>query len=72
MLLNRSSSRSIATCSLKSATAEARNRRAHLRGTFRRDPIASDLRRELYEAHRLIDGLGRRFPETVVARTLTR
>ncbi len=43
---------------------DARNRRARARGNARVDPRAGDLRRELYEAHRLIDGLHRRFPET--------
>ena len=32
--------------------------------TRRKDPIASVLRRDLYETHRLIDGLHRRFPAT--------
>ena len=44
--------------------AEERNRRAHLRGISRRDPIAGTLRRELYAMHRLIDRLHQRYPET--------
>ena len=50
--------------SRKLEAAEERNRRAHARGRSRRDPIASTLRRELHETHRLIDGLHRRFPQT--------
>lgn len=45
--------------------ADERNRHAHRRGIPRRDPMAGILRRELYEVHRLIDGLHRRFPETL-------
>jgi hypothetical protein len=49
----------------KLQAAEERNRRAQLRGISRRDPAAGNLRRELGEAHRLIDGLRRRFPDAV-------
>lgn len=52
----------VADISDKLEAAEERNRRAQARGTVRRDPIAGVLRRELYEAHRLIDGLHRRYP----------
>ena len=48
----------------KLEAAESRNRRARARGNTRKDPIAGILRRELYEAHRLIDGLHRRYPQT--------
>lgn len=44
--------------------ADDRNRYAHQRGISRRDPSAGILRRDLYEVHRLIDGLHRRYPET--------
>ncbi len=54
----------VAEISHKLEVVDARNRRARARGTARVDPRAGDLRRELYEAHRLIDGLHRRFPET--------
>ena len=57
----------VADISNKLEAAEERNRRAHARGTARRDPIAGVLRRELYEAHRLIDGLHRRYPRTGAA-----
>lgn len=48
----------------KLEAADERNRRSHRRELSRQDPSASRLRRELYEAHRLIDGLHRRYPET--------
>ncbi|MCW2517055.1 MAG: hypothetical protein JWR11_6097 [Mycobacterium sp.] len=57
----------VADISNKLEAAEARNRRARARGNTRRDPIAGTLRRELYEAHRLIDGLHRRYPQTLPA-----
>ncbi len=48
----------------KLEVAEAKSRQAHGRrqGFVRRE--AAGLRRELYEAHRLIDGLHGRFPST--------
>jgi hypothetical protein len=49
----------------KLQAAEERNRRAQLRGTNRRDPSEGTLRRELHEAHRLIDGLHRRYPDAL-------
>ena len=49
--------------SRKLKAADERNRRAQARGTSRRDPIVGRLRRELHEAHRLIDGLHRRYPD---------
>ncbi len=54
----------VADISHKLEAAEARTRRARARGNARKDPVAGVLRRELYEAHRLIDGLHRRFPQT--------
>ena len=60
----------VAHISYKLEAAEQRNRRAQLRGIRRRDPAASALRRELREAHRLIDGLHRRFPDVAVALNL--
>ncbi|MBI3225214.1 MAG: hypothetical protein HYZ39_09165 [Mycolicibacterium cosmeticum] len=54
----------VSDISRKLEIVDARNRRARARGNSRVDPRAGDLRRELYEAHRLIDGLHRRFPET--------
>ena len=48
----------------KLEAAESRSRRARARGNTRKDPIAGILRRELYEAHRLIDGLHKRYPQT--------
>ena len=47
----------------KLEAADERNRRARARGTSRRDPIASTLRRDLHETCRLIDGLHRRYPD---------
>jgi hypothetical protein len=55
----------VADISQKLDAAEQRTRRAIARGTVHVPrQQASSLRRELYEAHRLIDGLHRRFPET--------
>ena len=53
----------VSDISHKLEAADERNRRARARGTNRRDPIIGTLRRELHEAHRLIDGLHRRFPD---------
>lgn len=50
--------------SRKLEAADERNQRSRARGNPRKDPIASVLRRDLYETHRLIDGLHRRFPAT--------
>ena len=55
----------VADISHRLEAAEDRNRRAHLRGIASRDPAAGALRWDLYEVHRLIDGLHRRYPETV-------
>lgn len=54
----------VSDISPKLEAADERNRRARARGNSRKDPIAGILRRELYEAHRLIDGLHRRYPHT--------
>jgi hypothetical protein len=58
----------VADISNKLEAAESRTRRARARGNTRKDPVAGGLRRELYEAHRLIDGLHRRFPQTAPQR----
>jgi hypothetical protein len=60
--------RHVADVSRKLEAADLRNQRARMRGTTRKDPIASVLRRDLYETHRLIDGLHRRYPATDPAR----
>jgi len=44
---------------------ERRRRRTSARGAAHDHRQQSELRRDLYEAHRLIDGLHRRFPETL-------
>ena len=50
--------------SRKLDAADERNRRADARGLSRRDPTVSTLRRDLNEAHRLIEQLHRGFPDT--------
>jgi hypothetical protein len=45
--------------------AVERDPRTSIRGASHDRRRQSALRRELYEAHRLIDGLHRRFPETL-------
>jgi len=52
----------VAGLSHKLEAAEARSRRARARGNTRKDPVTSTLRRDLHEAHRLIDGLHQRYP----------
>jgi hypothetical protein len=59
--------RQVADISHKLETAEGRHRRTSLRGAMQDHRQLSCLRRELYEAHRLIDGLHRRYPETIGA-----
>jgi hypothetical protein len=54
----------VAAISHKIEMAENRRHRASIRGAAHDRRHQSALRRELYEAHRLIDGLHRRFPET--------
>jgi hypothetical protein len=61
----------VAEVSRKLEAADERNQRARARGTTRKDPVANILRRDLYETHRLIDGLHRRFPETAPPSRLT-
>jgi predicted nucleic acid-binding Zn-ribbon protein len=55
----------VAEISQKLETAERRDRRTSVRGAIRDRRHQKALRQELYEAHRLIDGLHRRFPETL-------
>jgi hypothetical protein len=55
----------VAGLSHKLQAAEARSRRARARGNTRKDPVTSTLRRDLHEAHRLIDGLHQRYPTVV-------
>ncbi|KAA0101051.1 hypothetical protein CIW49_05960 [Mycolicibacterium sp. P1-18] len=43
---------------------ERRNQRRSARGIAHVHRQRSELRRDLYEAHRLIDGLHRRYPQT--------
>ena len=51
--------------SRKLEIVERRNRRTSARGIAHVHRQQSELRRDLYEAHRLIDGLHRRYPETL-------
>ncbi|GAB7070444.1 hypothetical protein H7J06_24725 [Mycobacterium hodleri] len=51
--------------SRKIEIVERRNRRRSARGIAHVHRQQSELRRDLYEAHRLIDGLHRRYPETL-------
>jgi hypothetical protein len=48
---------------LKRVEAE-RDRRVSMRGASLHRRQRAELRREFYEAHRLIDGIHRRFPQT--------
>lgn len=54
----------VAEISRKLEATENRGRGAPTRGSTQDRTQETGLRRELYEAHRLIDGLHRRFPET--------
>ena len=54
--------------SRKVERAELRSPRTSVRGMAHDHRQRSELRRELYEAHRLIDGIHRRFPETLCSR----
>lgn len=54
----------VAAISTKIDMAERRDRRTSTRGALLDRRLMSELRRDLYEAHRLIDGLHRRYPET--------
>jgi hypothetical protein len=53
----------VAELSHKIEVAESRGHRASIRGAALDRRTHNTLRRELYEAHRLIDGLHRRYPE---------
>jgi predicted nucleic acid-binding Zn-ribbon protein len=53
----------VAEISQKIEAAENRGHRASIRGAAHDRRHQSSLRRELYEAHRLIDGLHRRFSD---------
>jgi hypothetical protein len=55
----------VAEISHKLEAAELRGARTSIRGATHARKHRSTLRRELYEAHRLIDGLHRRYPETL-------
>jgi len=55
----------VAEISHKLEAAERRGARTSVRGATHDRKQQSTLRRELYEAHRLIDGLHRRYPETL-------
>lgn len=55
----------VADISRKLEAAELRASRTSIRGAAHDRRHRSTLRRELYEAHRLIDGLHRRYPETL-------
>jgi hypothetical protein len=55
----------VAAISDKLEAAERGDHRTSVRGAARDRRHRLGLRRELYEAHRLIDGLHRRYPETV-------
>jgi predicted nucleic acid-binding Zn-ribbon protein len=57
----------VSDVSLKLERMERRGHRTSVRGAASDRRQQSELRRELYEAHRLIDGLHRRFPETLPA-----
>ena len=57
----------VAEISQKIDKSECRGRRVSIRGATHDRRLQSELRRELYEAHRLIDGLHRQFPETLHA-----
>jgi hypothetical protein len=57
----------VADISHKLETAERRGRPASIRGATHDRRLQNSLRQDLYEAHRLIDGLHRRFPDTLPA-----
>ena len=63
--LLRELSEQVADISRKLEAAERRGARTSIRGATHDRRHRSTLRRELYEAHRLIDGIHRRFPETL-------
>jgi hypothetical protein len=53
------------------AQDDLRDRRVSTRGATLHRRQRADLRREFYEAHRLIDGIHRRFPQTCDRHTST-
>jgi hypothetical protein len=62
----------VAEISHKLEAAELRGSRTSIRGATHDRKHRSTLRRELYEAHRLIDGLHRRYPETLTRTSTVR
>jgi hypothetical protein len=59
----------VAEISEKLQAAERNSRNVSARGSATDRRRTADLRKDLYEAHRLIDGLHRRFPEVRPAPT---
>jgi hypothetical protein len=59
----------VAEISEKLQGAERNNRNLRSRGSAAEQRRTAELRRDLYEAHRLIDGLHNRFPEVRPAPT---
>lgn len=57
----------VAVVSQRIEAAERRCPRTSARGQAMNRRMQSSMRRELYEVHRLIDGIHRRFPETLPA-----
>ncbi|MBJ7337883.1 hypothetical protein [Mycolicibacterium sp.] len=62
----------VANISQKLHCAEHRRRRSSTRGAMMQHRQLSSLRQELHEAHRLIDGLHRRFPDALTSQHVTR
>lgn len=58
----------VAEITTKLETAEMRGLRTSIRGALHDRREQSSLRREFYEVHRLIDGLHKRFPDTLPVR----
>ena len=54
----------VTAISVEIESAELRGQRTSVRGRLRDHHEQAELRRDLYEVHRLIDRLHRRFPET--------
>lgn len=57
----------VAVVSQRIEAAERRCPRTSIRGQASDRRVRSALRQELYDVHRLIDGIHRRFPETLPA-----
>jgi hypothetical protein len=55
----------IITISQKLEAAEMRGLRTSIHGAMHDRREQAELRRDLYEAHRLLDGLHKRFPQTL-------